>query len=109
MLTRTSSLPSGTRVISFSEAVRQRDRRCVITGKPARLAHLGIWDTFEATHIFPLAYEEYWNDSEYSRCITVPPANGSDGSINSVQNGILLESDIHCLFESYTLTINPDA
>ena len=108
VLTRTPLLPSGTRVISFSDAVRQRDRRCVITGKPARLAHLGSWDTFEATHIFPLAYEEYWNDSEYSRWITVPPANGSDGSINSVQNGILLESDIHCLFESYTLTINPD-
>ena len=108
VLTRTPSLPSGTRVTSFSDAVRQRDRRCVITGRRAVLAHVDSWDTFETTHIFPLAYEEYWNASEYSRWITVPPANESNGTINSVQNGVLLGSNIHCLFESYKLAINPD-
>ncbi|PUU79019.1 hypothetical protein B9Z19DRAFT_1047514 [Tuber borchii] len=107
-LTRTPSLPSGTRVTPFTDAVRQRDRRCIITGRPARLAHLNSWDTFEATHIFPLAYEEYWNDFGYHRWITVPPANESDGTINSVQNGILLGSDMQCLFDSYRLAINPN-
>ena len=107
-LTRTPSLPSGTRVKSFTDAVRQRDRRCVTTGRQARLAHFGNWDTFEATHIFPLAYEEYWNDHKYSHWITVPPASESDGTINSVQNGILLGGTIHHLFDSYSLTINPD-
>lgn len=108
MLARTPSLPTGTRVTSFSDAVRQRDRRCVITGRRARLAHLGSWDTFETTHIFPLAYEEYWNDCEYNRWITVPPANESDGTINSVQNGVLLGSNIRCLFDAYKVAINPD-
>ncbi|KAG0129281.1 HNH endonuclease-domain-containing protein [Tuber indicum] len=107
-LPRATLLPSGTRVASFIDAVRQRDRRCVITGRPARLAHLGSWDTFEATHIFPLAYEEYWNDCKYSHWITIPPANEPDGSINSVQNGVLLGRDIHSLFDSYKFTINPD-
>ncbi|KAG0124168.1 hypothetical protein HOY82DRAFT_200346 [Tuber indicum] len=108
VLTRTPSLPSGTRVASFRDAVRQRDRRCIITGRPARLAHLGSWETFQATHIFPLAYEEYWNDRKYSRWITVPPANESSGTINSVQNGILLGNAIHCLFDSYSFAIDPD-
>ena len=107
-LTRTTSVPSGTRVAAFTDAVRQRDWRCVITGRPARLAHLGSWITFKVAHIFPLAYEKHWSDCGYSRWITVPPANESDGSINSVQNGILLGSVMHCLFNCYALAINPD-
>ncbi|KAG0636826.1 hypothetical protein HOY80DRAFT_925204 [Tuber brumale] len=109
VLIRTPSLPSGTRVTSFSDAVRQRDRRCIITGRAARLAHLGSWETFQATHIFPLAHEEYWNDRKYSRWITVPPVNESNGTINSVQNGILLGNAIHCFFDSYSSAIDPDA
>ena len=107
-LTRTNSLLSGTRIASFTDAVRQRDRRCVITGRRALLGRFGCWDGFEVAHIFPLAYEEYWNDRKYGHWITVPPANKSNGSINSVQNGILLGSDIHTLFDSYHLAINPD-
>ena len=30
------------------------------------------------------------------------------GSINSVQNGLLLRSDIHQLFDMYRISINPD-
>ncbi|RPA89459.1 hypothetical protein L873DRAFT_1721768, partial [Choiromyces venosus 120613-1] len=66
------------------------------------------WRGFKAAHIFPLAYEQYWNQCNYGRCITIPPANESDGSINSVQNGILLRRDIRDYFDSYDLTINPD-
>ncbi|PUU75492.1 hypothetical protein B9Z19DRAFT_1102938 [Tuber borchii] len=40
--------------------------------------------------------------------ITVPPASESDGSINSVQNGILLTLDTHILFDCYDFSINPD-
>ncbi|PUU79006.1 hypothetical protein B9Z19DRAFT_1024283 [Tuber borchii] len=105
---RTPSLPSGTRVASFTDAVRQRDRRCVITGRQARLAHLGSWDTFETTHIFPLAYEQQWLHSNYGDWITIPPAKVSDGTINSVQNGILLGSNIRCFFDAYKLAIDPD-
>ena len=107
-LTRTASLQSGTRVASFRDAVRERDKRCVITRRPARLAHLGKWTNFEAAHVFPIAYEGYWDNCNYRRWITIPPANESHGSINSVQNGILLAKEIHDCFNSYDLTINPD-
>jgi len=104
----TTSLPSGADIESFCEAVRERDQRCIITGRPAVLAHFGCWIGFEAVHIFPLAYKENWNDCKYTRSITIPPADESHGSINSVQNGILLGSDILDFFTFYDLTINPD-
>jgi hypothetical protein len=53
---------------------------------------------FEAAHIFPLAYEGH----------RIQPENTRGGTINSVQNGLLLRSDIHQLFDSYDLSINPD-
>jgi len=65
-----------------------------------------MWVGYEAAHIFPLAYERHWIDQNYGRWILLPPAKG--GSINSVQNGMLLRSDIHQLFDSYSFSINPD-
>ena len=107
-LVRSISLQSGTRVGGFCDAVRERDRRCVITGKPALRAQHGIWRGFEVAHIFPLAYEGHWNAHNYGRWITVPPAIASAGSINSVQNGMLLRADIHTFFDGYDISINPD-
>ncbi|KAG0123934.1 hypothetical protein HOY82DRAFT_466541, partial [Tuber indicum] len=107
-LTRTTSLPSGTRVASFTDSVHERDRRCIIAGMPAPLAEFGNRRSFDTAHIFPLVYEEYWNGRNYGDWITVPPANESDGSINSVQNGILLRRDIRDYFDSYDLSVNPD-
>jgi hypothetical protein len=78
----------------------------VITGKAALDAEYGFWTGFEAAHIFPLAYEQHWIDNAYSRWVTVPATSG--GPINSVQNGMLLKSDIHALFDSYQVSINPD-
>ncbi|KAH0547708.1 hypothetical protein FGG08_000197 [Glutinoglossum americanum] len=105
-LARTVSAASGTRAASFRDAVRQRDRRCVITGKEALRAEHGIWRGFEVAHIFPLAYEQHWTDSDYSRWITIPATRG--GAINSVQNGMLLRDDIHTLFDGYDISVNPD-
>ena len=102
------SLPSGTRVESFRDAVFQRDKRCIITGNQAMYADVGKWLGFEATHIFPLAFERQWNDCNLSRLITAPPTNESHGSINSVQNGIMLTSTMHQFFASYDVSINPD-
>jgi len=104
----TTSLPSGADVASFSEAVRERDQRCIITGRPVVLARFGFWIGFEAAHIFPLAYGKHWNDCNYSRFITIPPEDESHGSINSLQNGILLASHIRESFSIYDVTINPD-
>ncbi len=70
------------------------------------MAEFDGWTGFEAAHIFPLAYEGHWKEYDYSLWITIPSEKGV--SINSVQNGILLKSDIHQLFDSYELAINPD-
>jgi hypothetical protein len=107
-LVRAISLASGSRVASFRDAVRERDRRCVVTGTRATRAQYGFWTGFQAAHIFPLAYEEHWKDSNYGQWITIPPATESAGSINSVQNGMLLRNDIHAHFDSYDFSINPD-
>lgn len=103
-LLRTISLQSGTRVQAFTNAVRSRDQRCVITGRE----YLGDddWVGFEAAHIFPLAYEQYWTNYNYGRWISIIPDRG--GTINSVQNGLLLRSDIHQRFDLYMFSINPD-
>ncbi|KAL0634242.1 hypothetical protein Q9L58_006860 [Maublancomyces gigas] len=107
-LIRTISVASRTRVVSFRDAVRDRDRRCVITGEKALDAEYGLWEGFEAAHVFPLAHERHWREHNYGRWITIPSATESAGSINSVQNGMLLRADIHALFDSYTVSINPD-
>ena len=99
------SLPKPATIESFRDAVRERDQGCVLTG---RMARSGSWTGLEAAHIFPLAYEGYWNDCGFSNCITFPGATKSDGTINSQQNGILLNSTAHAFFADYCLTIDPD-
>ncbi|KAG9238857.1 hypothetical protein BJ875DRAFT_479915 [Amylocarpus encephaloides] len=105
-LVRTISHATGTRVQSFTDSVRSRDRRCVISGGKAVGAYIDNWRGFQAAHIFPLAYEGHWIEYGYDRWITIRPESG--GTINSVQNGMLLNSSVHQLFDSYDLSINPD-
>jgi hypothetical protein len=107
-LPRTISQTAGTRTQSFGDAVRSRDGRCVITGRLAPNAANGIWWGLQAAHIIPLAYEGHWNQSNYPSLITIPAASAAAGSINSVQNGLLLRNDIHNLFDNYGFSINPD-
>ena len=104
-LVRTKSVASEDATKGFRDAVRQRDFRCVITGDYAPMAEYGFWSGYTATHIFPLEYKQHWVDHGYDSWITIP---GSEGSINSVQNGILLRGDIRTFFECYILSINPD-
>ena len=61
-----------------------------------------------AAHIFPLAYEDIWISGNYQRWITETSSSSSASKINSVQNGLLLESGVHSLFDSYGFSINPD-
>ena len=108
MLSRALSLQTGTRVQAFRNDVRLRDRRCVITGE--EYLDDDNWRGFKAAHIFPLAYEEYWVKHNYGRWISPPPDREQikGGTINSVQNGLLLCTDIHELFDFYDFSINPD-
>ncbi len=103
VVTRTMSLSSGTRVREFSRAVRQRDGGCVVTREPVLN---NLYKGFEAAHVFPLAHQQHWNEQNFSRWITIRPNRG--GSINSVQNGLLMRSDIHQLFDDYEFSFNPN-
>ncbi|KAH8682782.1 hypothetical protein BGZ60DRAFT_524136 [Tricladium varicosporioides] len=107
VLCQALSLQTGTRVQAFRDAVRLRDRRCVITGREYLDDN---WRGFDAAHIFPLAYEQYWTDYSYGRWISTP-LDGEElkgGKINSVQNGLLLGRAIHQLFDFYDFSTNPD-
>ena len=101
-----SSSQTGTRVQAFRDAIRLRDSRCVMTGVVAPGARYNHWRSFEAAHIFPLAHEGHWRNNNFARWISIHPTVG--GSINSVQNRILLRSNIHDLFDSYEVSVNPD-
>lgn len=105
-----SSSHTGPRVQAFCDAVRSRDGRCVITGEVALGAQYDNWTGFEAAHVFPLALEGLWKDGNYGRWID-SPQDGKEikgGKINSVQNGLLIRSDIRQLFDSYNFSINPN-
>jgi hypothetical protein len=104
--TRGRSIQTGTRVQAFRDQVRERDGRCVVSKLENSIKIFGLWEGFEAAHIFPLAYEQQRLDSNYGRWITLLPPRG--GPINSVQNGLLLRADLHTLFNRYTFSINPD-
>jgi hypothetical protein len=56
------------------------------------------------------SFESLWDDDNYSHWITTPlnEEEVKGGKVNSVQNGLLLRSDIHQLFDRYTISINPD-
>ncbi|PUU83146.1 hypothetical protein B9Z19DRAFT_1039877 [Tuber borchii] len=103
-LLRTTSTQSRTRTRPFREAVRQRDGGCVLTGRPAIP---GRWFGLQAAHIFPLAYEGDWYRLSLRNLITILPDRQSDGSINSVENGLLLSNEMHSFFDNYLVAINP--
>ena len=105
-LVRTISPSVSSRTLSFCNEVRQRDRRCVVTGRVVQTAHLDHWTGFQVSHIFPLAYEDHWLQHNFGRWIDIPPVAG--GTINSVQNGMLLDNTAHALFAAYDFSINPD-
>lgn len=105
-VTRTRSHSGGTRTEVFTDQVRERDQHCVITKLDNLMARAGLWVGFEAAHIFPLGCERDWNKNNFSRWITISPSRG--GAINSVQNGLLLQSTVHQLFDAFIISINPD-
>ncbi|KFY28495.1 hypothetical protein V493_02909 [Pseudogymnoascus sp. VKM F-4281 (FW-2241)] len=104
-VTRTSSSKLDPHIKTFRNRVRERDGRCVITGeKPLDDVD---FVRLEAAHIFPLADLDMWKEESWQIQITDDKYVGESG-INSIQNKILLRSDVHQLFDTYRLAINPD-
>ena len=67
---------------------------------------MDVWLGFEVAHVFLLACESSWTSQNFSHWISLPPT--TEGTINSVQNGLLLTNAVHALFELYAFSINPD-
>lgn len=99
-----SGMSSTATTESFRNQVRHRDRRCVITGQVNLAAQVEMWDGFKAAHIFRRALNDIFRDHGFSQLITY---HRSD-PINSPQNGLLLRSDIHELWDDYSLAVNPN-
>ena len=63
------------------------------------------WDFWDASHIFPIAYEECWTQNSLDRWVTIEPQTGGN---NSVQNNLLLRKNVLSVFDAYHFSINPD-
>ncbi|KAL2114691.1 hypothetical protein VUR80DRAFT_1 [Thermomyces stellatus] len=91
----------------FRDGIRARDSKCVISG----ILNLNApydWTSWEAAHIFPLEKEDLWIRYDYCRWITNMDDSVDMSKVNSVQNGFLLQSNIHKLFDQYLISVNPD-
>ncbi|KAK9364768.1 HNH endonuclease-domain-containing protein [Lipomyces kononenkoae] len=91
----------------FRAQVRVRDGKCVITGTVNEAADIDEWIGFEAAHIFPVSHEDYFVRSGFSTWITNRTGRRDTG-INSVQNGLLMQSNIHQQFDTFDIAVNPD-
>ena len=101
---RALSVASTPRTDQFKQQVRERDGMCVIT----KVRYIYTWAAFHAAHICPAAYENLLDkDDALGSCITLKNSPRESG-IHSVQNGILLSSHLHALFDLSFISINPD-
>ncbi|KAJ5899719.1 hypothetical protein N7495_004463 [Penicillium taxi] len=92
----------------FTEDVRLRDKICCFSGDAVLTWQYDMWEGWEAAHIFPVAKGSLWNQWGFGRWIT----NGATGrhlnSINSIQNGFLIGSTLHKIFDHFRVSANPD-
>ncbi|KAK9316877.1 hypothetical protein V1522DRAFT_434347 [Lipomyces starkeyi] len=87
--------------------VREKDGKCVITGVVNTQAYRNRWTAFQVAHSVPLSSEDYFVQSGFSRRIT-NRKDERDTGINSCQNGLLMQSGIHALFDDFGFSVNPD-
>lgn len=93
---------------AFKNGIRKRDGRCVVSGEVNEAADLDIWAGYEAAHVFPLEYEEWWDEQGFGTCISDMDNTAGASKINSVQNGMLMTASLHTRFDQYLFTVNPD-
>lgn len=93
----------------FRRTLFQRDgSKCAITGRQAPGANPRL--TLAAARVFPLAQHQTWVNNNYERWITDRSAADDIGpdKMFSAQNGLTLIADVHILFDSFVVAINPD-
>lgn len=91
---RAPSFPKTDQDFQFRDQVRERDGRCVITGRESVKDNANRWAGLEAVHAVPLPLAQVFRDLGF-------------GDINSPQNGLLLSSHTRRLWDSYSLAVNP--
>lgn len=106
----TSEGSSKSRTHSFKEAVRARDNACIISGAQVPQDYDGdLWyGGFEAAHVFPLAFRDDWEAHKLGQVWVKARETEKNATINSVENGLLLTSGVHSLFDTYAVSINPE-
>ncbi|KAK2462179.1 hypothetical protein APHAL10511_005811 [Amanita phalloides] len=90
----------------YCNRVRQRDSKCLIMGRT-----FATWTALKAAHIFPRAHVDEWLRKQYHSLITDSAPDSSIGGyskIDSVQNVIMLQSDLHHMWDNYEFGVNPD-
>ncbi|KAJ5795668.1 uncharacterized protein N7518_004208 [Penicillium psychrosexuale] len=94
----------------FRNSLRQRDGCCAITGQNRASSFKDPFRGLDATHVFPVSSIQEWRRDGYQQYITDPLPSTEIGQsrIYSAQNGLLLSADIHSLFDSFELGIDPD-
>lgn len=97
---------SASRGKTFTERIRDRDRKCLVTGET--IYESGGYDGFQASHIFARAHLDIWRSKGFEALITDTGAGQSEAHIDSVQNGILLCSTEHGRFDSHKFAVNVD-
>ena len=94
----------------FEHEIRARDRKCVVSSRSNSEIHiqLEIWAGFDATYIIPPEHESLWIQSDNGQWIKNMDNVTGSLKINSAQNGFLLNSAAHEMFNQYLLAVNPD-
>lgn len=80
--------------------MRERDNRCCISG--VRVVE-DLFAPFRASHIHPIAHSDVWNRLNLSAYVIddAPEKEQGESKINSVQNVLLLKSNLHDLWDLY--------
>ncbi|KAG0634179.1 hypothetical protein HOY80DRAFT_987738 [Tuber brumale] len=95
---------------SFRNDIRNRDRKCVISGIsiPEIFTQSNNWTAFEATHIFPPERSSLWIQYDYGRWIAGKDGTTESSNINSPRNRLLLGLNVQQMFHQYLISVNAD-
>lgn len=99
---------TATQTEHYRSRVRARDPCCLISGLPAVR---GDYSRLKAAHIFPREHDIQWVSRGFPSRITDPAPLaevGGPAKIDSIQNVLLLRSDLRDAWDSYEFGVNPD-
>ncbi|KAA8896327.1 hypothetical protein FN846DRAFT_910765 [Sphaerosporella brunnea] len=112
---------------NFKKIVAHRDRKCVVTGIANRYGGMGtsadnLWvgPGIEGAHIVPWARPELLDvnltaaikrqrakEAKLAQEQGAPLPVATKVDVNAVENGVILRSDLHALFDAWLWTVDP--